>query len=387
MNKQIKNQTITKQYKSAKRGFWAAFLFYFLIAFEFAYMTGPFATFFYSAYSPALNFFNKIPILSRLTQFFLPHVSQNTSSQLISAHNYIGAGLAISGFLMFCIGACRIYYSKLTKKGAVTGGIYKYIRHPQYISFIICSFGLLLIWPRYIVLVSFVTMLFVYYFLARAEEQECSAKFGESYIAYMNTTNMFIPFIKFNTKNITVNITSKTMNIFKFLALYIVTLLVSLSIAYGLQNLTINSLYSSYTDHSATISLSKMDEDTISQITTIAKENTEVQTYLNKYNKDTIYLNYILPTSWFAAEVPMNGLVYRAGHKSPDDYDKTQYKIIFTEATLKESPPTSVKDVLTHLDARYGIVEVWVDLKSNSVTKVLSMPENIKYNGIPEAIY
>lgn len=387
MNKETKTQTITNQYKSAKKGFWAAFLFYFLIAFEFAYMAGPFATFFYSAYSPALNFFNKIPILSTLTQFFLPHVCQNTSSLLISSHNYIGAVLALSGFLMFCIGACRIYYSKLTKKGAVTGGIYKYIRHPQYISFIICSFGLLLIWPRYIVLVSFVTMLFVYYFLARAEEQECCAKFGESYIAYMNTTNMFIPFIKFNRKNIIVNATSKTTRIFKFLAFYIITLLVSLFAAYGLQNLTIDNLYSSYTDHSANISLCQIDMDTISQITTIAKKNTEVQAYLSKYNKDTTYLNYILPTSWFAAEVPMNDLVYGSGHKSPDNYDQTQYKIIFTEAILKDDSSTSVKDVLTNLDVRYGIVEVWVDLKSNTVTKVLPMPENIKYDGIPEALY
>jgi len=130
-----------------------------------------------------------------------------------------------------------------------------------------------------------------------------------------------------------------------------------------------------------------MDEDTISQITTIAKENTEAQAYLNNYNKDTTYLNYILPTSWFAAEIPMNGVVYGSGHKSPDDYDKTQYKIIFTEAILKKGSSTSVKDILTNLDVRYGIVEVWVDLKSNTVTKVLPMPENIKYNGIPEAIY
>ncbi|WPC44742.1 isoprenylcysteine carboxylmethyltransferase family protein [Clostridium sp. JS66] len=280
-----------------------------------------------------------------------------------------------------------MYYSKLTKKGAVTGGIYKYIRHPQYISLIICSLGLLLIWSRYIVLVSFITMIFVYYFLAQAEEQECCNKFGKSYIAYMNSTNMFIPFIKFNRKSITISSASKTVRIFKILTLYIITLIVSLSIAYGLQNLTIDSLYSSYTDHSANISLCKMNDGTISKVMDIAEENSEFKAYLNNYNKDTFYLNYILPTTWFAAEVPMNGLVYHAGHKSPDDYDKTEYKIIFTKAVLKEGSPTSVKDILTHLDVRYGIVEVWIDLKTNAVTKVLPMPKNVKYNGIPEALY
>jgi hypothetical protein len=53
---------------------------------------------------------------------------------------------------------------------------------------------LLLLWPRYIVLLSFLTMLFAYYFLARAEEMECAEKFGQAYLDYQNRTHMFLPF-------------------------------------------------------------------------------------------------------------------------------------------------------------------------------------------------
>ena len=81
-----------------KGTFWGAAIFYFLIAFEFFYMAGPFAAYFYSVYAPALNFFNNIPLLSWLNGFFLPHAVRETSSAFINAHEIIGAILAIGGF-------------------------------------------------------------------------------------------------------------------------------------------------------------------------------------------------------------------------------------------------------------------------------------------------
>ncbi len=43
---------------TTKRTFWALAIFYMLIAFEFFYMAGPFAIYFYSVYGPGLNFIN-----------------------------------------------------------------------------------------------------------------------------------------------------------------------------------------------------------------------------------------------------------------------------------------------------------------------------------------
>ena len=56
-----------------------ALAFYFLIALEFVYMAGPFAVYFYSIYSPVLNFFNRSPALAWLISFFLPHSARETS--------------------------------------------------------------------------------------------------------------------------------------------------------------------------------------------------------------------------------------------------------------------------------------------------------------------
>lgn len=380
------NKNTNSHTKAKKRTLGTAFLFYFLIAFEFAYMAGPFAAYFYWAYNPALSFFNKSPYLSWLTQFFLPHVVQNTKSGIINVHNTIGFIIAIIGLVMFLVGACKIYYYKLTKKGAATGGIYKYIRHPQYVSFIFCSFGLLLIWPRFIVVVCFITMLFVYYFLARLEEKECLEKFGETYATYMNSTNRFIPLIKFNPIE-KMKSTKKSISILYGLITYLLLLSSSLAIAFLLQKTTINSLYASYTDHSATISLCKLDSDSIDKILSIANSSEEVQSYLDTDTLEPLYLNHILPTEWFAAEVPMNGLEYRQGHKSSNDYDKALYKLIITEATVQDNKLTDGKEILTTLVSFDPLVEVWINIDTDEVIKVLSMPDEIKYQGIPEAIY
>lgn len=370
----------------AKTSFWSALLFYLLIAFEFAYMAGPFAAYFYSIYSPALSFFNTSPIFSWLVRFFLPHIVQNTSSLFVDLHNFIGMFIAIVGFVTFCAGAIKIYLSKLRKKGAVTGGLYKYIRHPQYLAFIVCSFGLLLMWPRYLVVVSFVTMLFVYYFLARAEERECLAKFGDSYAEYMGKTYMFVP-IRLPRRIGALKPSTRAGRILAGIGAYALVLAAAIGLTMLVNTISINSLYATYTDNAANISLCEMEPDTIQSIVTLVESDPEVAKYVEDFPADSLYLNYILPTVWFSAEVPMNGIVYRAGHRSNPNYDRNAYKVILTKVSLQAGGAESGRDILYNLSSRLPIVEVWVDLQENKITKILDIPEDYKYKGIPVAVY
>lgn len=359
-------------------------LFYLLIAFEMVYMAGPFAIYFYGIYNPILKFFNSSPALSFLNRFFLPHIARTTTSSLINIHEYVGAFIAIIGFILFLIGAVQIYYSKFTRKGAVTGGLYRFVRHPQYTSFATCGLGLLILWPRYINLFMFITMLFVYYLLAKAEERECETKFGQSYIDYKNKTSMFFPFCKGKCTNSLPD--HKTKRALILTGMYIFSLVLAYNMAMLIYNHSVNSLYASYTENSATIAVCHMDESTISEILTIVSENEQTADYIN--NTENMYLNYILPTNWYAAEIPMNGIEYRSGHASPDDYDQTQYKIILTKAILRASnSAASGTAIFTEMLEREPLLEVWVDLKQHTVTQVFDIPENYKYRGIPVAIF
>src|SRR5574341_64253 len=176
-----------------KKGFKSlAWLAYLVIVFEIIYMISPFALYYYSTYGPSLNFLHHWPQTAWLSQFFLPHFSES-SSWLLNALPRWGRIILGVGLILFLIGAGQIYWAKFTKRGAVTGGLYRWVRNPQYTAFAIMGLGVLLIWPRFLVLSMYVTILFVYNWLAHHEEKECEKKFGESFKAYVKSTPRVMP--------------------------------------------------------------------------------------------------------------------------------------------------------------------------------------------------
>ena len=380
---------IQKNYMT-KKAFWPVVIFYMLIAFEFFYMASPFAAYYYSVYGPGLNFMNENPTLAWLSSYFLPHIAVETSSLLLGLHEPVGIAMAILGFLAFCIGAIQVYYYKLVKKGAVTGGIYNFIRHPQYASLAICSFGLLLLWPRYIVLLGFVTMLFVYYFLAKLEEYECEVRFGQSYIAYKEKTHMFLPF-----KGPGMNKFPRLpkLGLKRYLAvigLYLLAAAVSIGLADGLRDYSLKNLYTLYTKEAAYISVAKVDQDILKRIVAIALADEKVMTKLNSVEdtRTAKFLNYVLPTEWYVSEIPMKRVPdAKGGHYHPANYDKNLYKIVFTKMDLRTDREAEGKDLILNVVKRTPIAEVKVDLVRNRVSEIVDPATTIKYKNIPVALY
>src|SRR6266498_252333 len=99
----------------------AVWIVYLVIVFEILFMISPFALHFYSAYGPTLNVLHRSPSTAWLTQFFLPHFSE-TSSPLLNSLPGLGGVLMAAGAVLFLAGAVPIYWAKLRRRGAVTGG-------------------------------------------------------------------------------------------------------------------------------------------------------------------------------------------------------------------------------------------------------------------------
>lgn len=77
----------------------------------------------------------------------------------------------------------------------VKTGIYKYIRHPLYLSVFLLGTGIMLKHPgTYQIILSVINLIAVY-ITSRIEEGEMIAKFGNAYKEYMTVTRMFIPFV------------------------------------------------------------------------------------------------------------------------------------------------------------------------------------------------
>ncbi len=100
--------------------------------------------------------------------------------------------LIILGFWLLASAWNVLYRAQQTGTIASTGA-YSYMRHPQYAGFIIIMFGFLLQWPTLPTLIMFPILVCIYIRLAKREEQDAIAMFGEKYRGYMNITPAFIP--------------------------------------------------------------------------------------------------------------------------------------------------------------------------------------------------
>lgn len=77
--------------------------------------------------------------------------------------------------------------------GLATTGPYARVRHPQYVAFVLIMFGFLLQWPTLLTLAMFPILVTMYVRLARREEREALAEFGDEYARYMMAVPAFVP--------------------------------------------------------------------------------------------------------------------------------------------------------------------------------------------------
>lgn len=102
----------------------------------------------------------------------------------------IGAGLVIAGWRA----VYKRYWSKEDGQGElITDGIYRFIRHPQYTGFMLITLGMIFDWATLLMLIMWPIMLVLYVRLARKEEADMLAEFGQPYLAYKARTGMFLP--------------------------------------------------------------------------------------------------------------------------------------------------------------------------------------------------
>ncbi|QQS52237.1 MAG: isoprenylcysteine carboxylmethyltransferase family protein [Bacteroidota bacterium] len=375
---------------ATKKSFWIVTLFYFFIAFEFFYMASPFAIYFYSVYKPGLNLINNISALSWLTDFFLPHISEDSKSGMINILSPLGWSFLVLGLFIFIVGASQVYYCKLLKKGAVTRGLYSIIRHPQYTGFILSSFGMLLIWPRYLVLISFITMLFVYFLLAKIEEKECVSKFGEAYTVYKNRTFMFLPFSLPWIQRIQIENLSRTKRIILYATFYLLSLFFSVVLANGIRKGSVSSLYVSYSDNTVNLSITKTNEKLINEILTTALNNNKVDSILKPFKNqpNSYFINYLLPADiFYISEIPMCIPQNIDCNFARASKDKNLIKVIFTRAIVDNNEKIVGKEILLKTKFTSAIVEVWINTNNGEIIFIQYPQNEIRYANIPVPVF
>jgi protein-S-isoprenylcysteine O-methyltransferase Ste14 len=171
---------------------WVLSALYGLVMIEVLIMISPFAFYWYSLYAPTLQGLHRWRATAWMETFFLPHSVITTSRLLEFLRWQVGTYCFSLGIIAMIILGVQVYTAKLIKKRVATSWAYSRIRHPFYLCLSVAGFGLLTMWPRIIILILYLGMLFLYYFLARFEEKKMEAAHPE-YAEYRRRTAMFIP--------------------------------------------------------------------------------------------------------------------------------------------------------------------------------------------------
>jgi protein-S-isoprenylcysteine O-methyltransferase Ste14 len=130
-----------------------------------------------------------------LTVYFLASLGYGFEPQFVRYvwlyGQLIGSPILIVGLILIYKGWKEVAFKRGTV--LVTEGIYKSVRHPQYLGFLLVTLGEFIVWPTIPTAVLWPVLALLYYRQARREEAVLSEKFGEQFMEYAKKTPRFLP--------------------------------------------------------------------------------------------------------------------------------------------------------------------------------------------------
>jgi protein-S-isoprenylcysteine O-methyltransferase Ste14 len=106
---------------------------------------------------------------------------------------HIASNILIFGGFWLLAASWKVLYQAQRARRLATTGAYARMRHPQYAGFVLIMTGFLLQWPTLVTFAMFPILLFMYARLAKREEEDMLAQFGNEYRRYRAAVPAFIP--------------------------------------------------------------------------------------------------------------------------------------------------------------------------------------------------
>lgn len=365
--------------RTAVRG--TAWAIYAVLVGEILFLISPMAPLFYAFYGPVLRFLELHPETAWLTQFFLPHISV-TANPVLNLLQPLGWAALVAGTGFFLMSAVPLYWSMLMHRGQVVGGLYDIIRHPQYVGLAVMGFGVLLVWPRFLVLVSLIVMLGLYRVFAETEESQCLARYGSSYRAYMARTGRFLP--RAWAERLPQLLPPEgPSRVLAGIAIFAASLGLSIGAAFLLRNYALTQVAALYRDSVTILSPARLNQQELETAYRTAVVDPTVRAALDAALPGG-RLIYIVPESWDLP--PVAARPAAAGvPRNRDDFDRSGLKLLFARARSHDPHATGTELVK---DA-YGldpIIVARVDTAGRRVTTE-KPSAHVSWGDIPIPIY
>ena len=104
---------------------------------------------------------------------------------------YVGLPIALIGTIAYTAGIVSFFTTPMEKE-PLTGGLYRYSRHPMYITQLVMFIGVGIACASWVFLLFTVVYTILSFIIAIPEEQSCLEKYGDAYREYMNRTPRWI---------------------------------------------------------------------------------------------------------------------------------------------------------------------------------------------------
>ena len=102
----------------------------------------------------------------------------------------VSMGLIALGLGLVAVGWAQVFGARHELR---TSGIYRFIRHPQYLGLILVIVALNIQWPTILTLAMAPVLIVMYVRQARREDRELEARFGRAFAAYAARVPAFVP--------------------------------------------------------------------------------------------------------------------------------------------------------------------------------------------------
>lgn len=128
--------------------------------------------------------------LNQITYYLLFLVSIVIPIKIGTMYLYIGLILFSIGIFFYTISL--LYFAISEYHLPVTGGIYKFSRHPVYVSFFIINLGMITASTSIIVFIIAFLHFYSLIFIIKEEEKICEKQYGNLYSEYKQKTRKFL---------------------------------------------------------------------------------------------------------------------------------------------------------------------------------------------------
>lgn len=278
---------------------------FFIMAFEVMIMISPFAFFFYTVFNPVLHWLDKYAATQWLTTFFLPHMIL-PPTDFLKAIRILGSILFVAGAGTFTVCALQVYLGKIFKWGIADKGLYRIIRHPQYLGLGLWGISMSILWSRFLVLASLSLMFVLYYFLAKDEERRMLNQFGEGYGQYMERTGMFVP--RFIESRLSAHFKWIPSNVLKYAVITLGIPVVVIGAGFILRAVTLASLPFQVSRNVTLVSILPEDDALSQKVLRELIPASGIPAALPFLKTDKDYLGYVMPVDYI-----MQGMIADTG--------------------------------------------------------------------------